>query len=255
MRINRLDRLTAEFVKLSQWGHIGHTRGRKNHLTFIGPDLQKSATPPNLLKNQQVVMASTLQEELSTPQSTGGDLRALVLNAAYFPHQIVTWQDAITLVYQEKAQVLEEYDEIISSPSMEFFTPAVVRLNSMNGSDFKREVKFSRTNIFSRDNFSCGYCGVQFKVRELTFDHVLPRKQGGVTSWTNVISACRPCNGRKGARTPEQAGMKLLRRPVKPSSLPLHSVLFSRSSIPEVWSKWLGGFPDLGDNTYLLRQA
>lgn len=179
------------------------------------------------------------------------DLRCLVLNAAYFPHQIVSWQDAITLVYQEKAQVLEEYDEVISSPSVEFFTPAVIRLMSMFGKDFQREVKFSRANLFLRDSFTCQYCVTIFKMKDLTFDHVVPRKQGGITSWFNVVSACRPCNGRKGARTPEQAGMKLLRRPAKPSCLPLHSVLFSRAEIPEMWEKWAGS-NHLGDRNLLV---
>lgn len=193
--------------------------------------------------------------ELEEDRQHSADLRCLVLNAAYFPHQVISWQDAITSVYQEKAQVLEEYDEVISSPSMEFFTPAVIRLVTMSGSDFKREVKFSRVNVFTRDSFNCQYCGHRFKMRDLTFDHVVPRKQGGITSWTNVISACRPCNGRKGARTPEQAGMKLLRRPAKPTSLPLHSVLFSRTGIPKVWEKWIGHTQDLGDGTILLKKT
>jgi len=181
------------------------------------------------------------------------DLRCLVLNAAYFPHQIVSWQDAITLVYQEKAQVLEEYDEVISSPSVEFFTPAVIRLMSMFGKDFRKEIKFSRANVFARDSFTCQYCNHKFKMSDLTFDHVVPRKQGGITSWTNVVASCREDNGRKGARTPEQAGMKLLRRPSKPTSLPLHSVLFSRTEIPEAWKKWVGTTTALGDINLLLK--
>lgn len=180
-------------------------------------------------------------------------LRCLVLNAAYFPHQIVSWEDAITLVYQEKAQVLEEYDEVISSPSMEFFTPAVIRLMTMSGKDFKREVKFSRVNVFSRDSFTCQYCGQRFKMKELTFDHVVPRKQGGITSWTNVVSACRLDNGLKGARTPEQAGMRLLRRPAKPTTLPLYPVISARSEIPKIWEKWVGPVTDLGDSKFLLK--
>lgn len=188
-------------------------------------------------------------------RASDSGLRCLVLNAAYFPHQIVSWEDAITLVYQEKAQVLEEYDEVISSPSMEFFTPAVIRLMTMSGKDFKREVKFSRVNLFLRDSFTCQYCGQRFKMKDLTFDHVIPRKQGGITSWTNVVSACRPDNGRKGARTPEQAGMRLLRRPAKPTTLPLHSVINTRSEVPSVWEKWIGSIVDLGDNQLLVKSV
>ena len=85
----------------------------------------------------------------------------------------------------------------------------------------KRGVKFSRNNVFARDDFRCQYCGARKSARELNYDHVVPRVQGGKTVWENIVASCYDCNGMKRGRTPEQAGMKLLRAPVKPRSLPM----------------------------------
>jgi hypothetical protein len=76
-------------------------------------------------------------------------------------------------------------------------------------------------------------------MRELNYDHVVPRKQGGQTTWTNIVTACYPCNENKAGRTPEQAGMKLLRKPAKPNSLPLHAVYLDSSNVPSVWEPYL----------------
>jgi 5-methylcytosine-specific restriction endonuclease McrA len=166
------------------------------------------------------------------------ETRTLLLNSWGLPHAILCWQDAICLSYQGKVTVMEEYDEIISSPSVSYFIPAVVQLKHAVAT-MKKGVKFSRINIFTRDGFKCQYCGERFTMRDLNYDHVVPRKQGGVTTWENIATCCYPCNERKAGRTPEQAGMKLLRKPARPHALPLHAVFIEAGRIPPVWEPYL----------------
>jgi 5-methylcytosine-specific restriction endonuclease McrA len=162
------------------------------------------------------------------------ELRTLLLNSWSLPHAILNWRESICLVYEKKVHVLEEYEETVSSPSTTYYVPAVLQLKRAVA-PMKKGVKFSRINVFTRDKFRCQYCGDPFPMGELNYDHVVPRKHGGKTTWTNIVAACLPCNGRKGARTPEQAGMKLLRHPAKPHALPLHSVFLGGADVPEVW--------------------
>lgn len=81
-------------------------------------------------------------------------------------------------------------------------------------------IKFSRKNIYARDRGQCQYCGRKVAWSDFQFEHVKPRAQGGKTGWTNIVVSCEPCNLRKGGRTPEQAGMTLRSKPVRPKSLP-----------------------------------
>jgi 5-methylcytosine-specific restriction endonuclease McrA len=166
------------------------------------------------------------------------ETRTLLLNSWAMPHAILTWDEAICLVYQDKVSVLEEYDEIVSSPSISYFIPAVIQLKHQVAT-MKKGVKFSRINVFTRDGFKCQYCGQRKTMRELNYDHVVPRKQGGKTTWDNIVTCCYPCNEHKAGRTPEQAGMKLLRKPAKPHSLPLHAVYLDAGKVPLVWEPYL----------------
>ena len=165
------------------------------------------------------------------------ETQTLLLNSWGLPHRILNWYDAICLVYQEKATVMEEYDLTVSSPSTTYYIPAVMQLKNSFAS-IKKGIKFSRVNVYTRDHFKCQYCGNRKSLSELNYDHVVPRRYGGKTEWGNIVTCCYPCNNKKGGRTPEQAGMKLLRVPAKPTSLPLHSV-FVRGSIPEPWKPYL----------------
>ena len=97
--------------------------------------------------------------------------------------------------------------------------PEVILLRTFNGF-FRHEVRFSRRNIFERDKQTCQYCGKYFGKPDLTLDHVIPRSKGGRDTWENLVLACVRCNVRKANRTPEEAGMPLLRRPAKPTWLP-----------------------------------
>ena len=164
--------------------------------------------------------------------------QTLLLTPWMMPHKIVPWQTAVTMSFLGKVDVLEEYDEEIRSPSMAIKAPAVVRLKRPFGG-MKRGVKFSRINVFARDEFRCQYCGTRRPAHELNYDHVVPRVQGGKTVWENIVTSCYECNTQKRGRTPEQAGMRLLSAPVKPRTLPMTPILpRDGRRIPEAWSSY-----------------
>jgi len=159
----------------------------------------------------------------------------LLLNSSYEPLRTISWQRAITLSLLDKIDVLETYaGQSIRSARQDLPWPAVARLRG-RVSWRSRGVRFSRINVYRRDNFTCQYCCRKHSVGNLTFDHVLPKSQGGATNWTNIVTACLPCNQHKGARTPEQAGMKLLRTPKKPQWFQQDLV----SSPPALWKPYL----------------
>lgn len=157
--------------------------------------------------------------------------RTLVLTPWMAPHRVVPWQRAIVLSWLGKVEVIEEHDEIVRSPSRAMRAPAVVRLTRGNVQT-KQRVRFSRRNVLLRDDHRCQYCGEQKEPSALNYDHVIPRVRGGATDWLNIVACCYPCNAKKGARTPQEAGMKLRRRPYQPRWLPLSDV---RDDIPRVW--------------------
>src|SRR6476469_843141 len=135
--------------------------------------------------------------------------QTLLLNQGFEPIKVISWQRAITLLFLGKVEVIEEYDHGVRSVNLIIKIPAVVRLLRA----FRRHarpVKFSRVNIYARDNYRCQYCGKRASIGELTYDHVLPRSQGGMTEWTNIVTCCYLCNRKKGGRTPREAGMTLL---------------------------------------------
>jgi 5-methylcytosine-specific restriction endonuclease McrA len=164
--------------------------------------------------------------------------QTLLLNQSYEPVKVIPWQRALTLLFLNKVQVIEEYDRDVKCTSFVIKVPAVVRLLRA----FRRHrkpVKFSRVNIYGRDDYTCQYCGVKKTIDELTYDHVLPRSQGGRTEWTNIVSACSDCNGKKADRTPAQAGMRLRKHPVQPKDLPAVVIPISRESVPDAWRDYL----------------
>ena len=165
--------------------------------------------------------------------------RTLVLDMGYQPHRIVSWQRAVTMLFQDKVEVVEEYDETIySGATMTLKMPAVIRL--LRKVARKKAVKFSRMNVLTRDDWTCQYCGKRLPTRKLNYDHVTPKSQGGKTVWENIVSACYPCNDRKRDRTPQQARMHLRKRPAKPRSLPVVAFHIDASdSVPEAWANWV----------------
>lgn len=164
--------------------------------------------------------------------------QTLILNSWYMPHNIIPWQEAVTLLYLGKIEVVSEYEDVIASPSIAIRAPAVVRLKRFKGSH-RKGVKFSRHNVHVRDNFTCAYCGFKGGRRSLNFDHVLPRSRGGKTTWENIVSSCIPCNGKKRNRTPEEAGMKLIYQPVRPKALGIAVPDPGDAPVPAAWEPFL----------------
>ena len=169
--------------------------------------------------------------------------RTLMLTPWMAPHRVISWQRAIVLVYLGKVEVLEEYDHDVAAPSITLRMPAVVRLTKGSVST-KNKVRFSRVNIFTRDRFRCQYCGEKKEMDELNYDHVVPRVRGGKTVWENIVTSCYACNDRKGSRTPEEAGMKLLRKPFKPVTLPFAPILRTTKDVPSAWTNYVGSASD-----------
>lgn len=164
--------------------------------------------------------------------------RTLVLTPWMSPHRIVSWKTSIGDLLEDKIEVLEAYDEVIRSPSIAIPIPCVARLKRHLHA-FKKGAKFSRFNVMTRDGFRCCYCGKTLPMRQLNYDHVIPRAQGGKTVWDNIVTSCYPCNDRKAGRTPEQAGMHLLRKPHKPKTLPLTAPAMLIQHMPEAWKFYL----------------
>ncbi len=165
-------------------------------------------------------------------------IRTLLLTPWMAPHKIISWQRAVTLLYLGKVEVVEEYDDELCSISVAIKTPAVVRLTKGHAST-KQVVRFSRVNVYTRDGFRCQYCGVKKPMDELNYDHVIPRVRGGQTVWENIVTSCYGCNDRKGSRTLEEAGMKLLRKPFKPKTLPITPAFrLEPSRLPSVWQPY-----------------
>jgi 5-methylcytosine-specific restriction endonuclease McrA len=133
----------------------------------------------------------------------------LVLNATYEPVNITGATRALVLVVKGAA-VVEEARDVRAH--RDYMIPSVVRLREYRRIPHRAQV-LSHKNIYMRDGYTCQYCGEQFKARDLTWDHVIPVAQGGLNRWENLVACCGPCNRRKNDKTPEQAGMKLLRVP------------------------------------------
>lgn len=159
----------------------------------------------------------------------------LVLNASYEPVNITGARRAIVLVLKGVAVVEESRDV---RPHRDFFVPSVVRLQQYRRIP-QRIQMLSRKNIYVRDSYTCQYCGKVFTARELTLDHVLPRSKGGASSWENMVAACQPCNRKKNDRTPEQAGMKLLRVPKPVTIHTSRSMMRLMGHQEEAWKKYL----------------
>src|SRR5262249_53688947 len=164
--------------------------------------------------------------------------QTLLLNQGFEPIKVISWQRAITLLFLGKVEVLEEYGRDIRGATIVLKVPAVVRLLRA----FRRHarpVKFSRVNIYARDNYKCQYCAKKAPISELTYDHVVPRSQGGQTEWTNIVTCCYLCNRKKGGRTPNEAGMKLLVPPTQPNWVPAVAIRVSLRSVPDAWQGYL----------------
>ncbi len=188
----------------------------------------------------------------------------LVLNRNYTAVRVVSARRAFSLLYRNCAEVIDAHDEqwdvldferwvdvsrerkehggqaeqFVRTPRFWIQVPRVIRLVEYDKVP-RREVKFSRRNILARDEHRCQYCGKRLPTSQLSLDHVTPRSRGGKSTWTNVVTACNPCNTRKGGRMPWEASMKLRRVPAVPKKNP---ALADKVESPNyrIWRLFLG---------------
>jgi 5-methylcytosine-specific restriction endonuclease McrA len=194
----------------------------------------------------------------------------LVLNKSFLPVQITTVRRAFCLLYAGIAKAVnsqyetfdfdswrqirvEIHDDAIGLVDRMIKVPRVILLIAYDRVP-KRRVRFSRHNIFARDKNTCQYCGKRFATSDLNLDHVVPRSQGGVTSWGNVVCSCHRCNRLKGGLTPVQAGMRLISPPRKPSWTPPLNVSL-KDVMRKEWVPFLDFLVDMSYwNTELLQE-
>jgi len=160
----------------------------------------------------------------------------LVVNRSFMPVHITTVRRALTMLYQGVAKAVNEQYEVFTfddwsqlqpragEPQIGLVhgairVPRVVLLVAYDRIP-KRHVRFSRLNIFLRDKNTCQYCGQTLSRKELNIDHIIPRSRGGTSIWDNVVCSCLECNRKKGGRTPEEAGMRLVKKPSRPRWTP-----------------------------------
>jgi 5-methylcytosine-specific restriction endonuclease McrA len=165
------------------------------------------------------------------------DTGVLVLNRVYQPIHITSVRRAFTLLYGGAARAIDEQFQLFDFESWSALSiavhqdairtvggrirvPRVIVLMAYERMP-KTRVRFSRFNIYARDDNTCQYCGGRFARADLNLDHVIPRSRGGATSWENVVCSCVPCNLRKGGRTPDEAGLRLRRPPFRPKWTPM----------------------------------
>ncbi len=178
----------------------------------------------------------------------------LVLNRSFLPVHITTVRRACCLLYCGTAQAVNERYETFDFESWTeqepgepensigivnglLPVPRVILLTAFDRMP-RRQVRFNRSNVFARDRNSCQYCGRRSTRSRLNLDHVIPRSHGGRSTWENVVCSCIECNRRKGGRTPDQAGMRLIRRPARPRWISLAGLLGGREGHPE-WRPYL----------------
>lgn len=188
--------------------------------------------------------------------------QVLVLNRLWQAVNVCSVRRALSLLFEGHAQVvfgddsgdfrtfsfaqwrdfsdrnpLDDHRETVRTISLRLRVPRVILLMVFDRLP-KKEVKFTRHNIFERDRNTCQYCNRTLERRDLNLDHVVPRDRGGPTTWENIVCSCIPCNTRKANRTPAEAGMRLIRKPKRPKWRPFVQVSFGLP-VPESWRHFL----------------
>lgn len=196
-------------------------------------------------------------------QASALDARVLVLNKHYLAVRVVTARRALCMLFKEIAEIISvedstfvnydfeswrqisqfratyerEHHDWIRCVRFELAAPRIIRLLTYDRPP-RQTVKFNRRNIYARDRNRCQYCGRHLPTSELSLDHVTPRSQGGRTDWTNLVCCCVGCNVRKGGRTPDEAGMRLLTPPIKPRRSPVITLQLNSSKYAS-WKQFL----------------
>ena len=195
--------------------------------------------------------------------------KVLVLNRSYFPVHITSVRRAFALLYQGIAKAVDQqyrtfdyeswsalsasvHDETVGLIGRVIRVPRVILLVSYDRVP-RRRVRFSRFNVFARDKNTCQYCGKRFSRSELNLDHVIPRSQRGLSTWENIVCSCFRCNRMKGGRRPEEAGMRLIKKPVQPEWTPFMLETFTFKRYQE-WVPFLNEVDAAYWNTELLER-
>lgn len=183
------------------------------------------------------------------------DSSVLVLNLSYIPIHVTSVRRAFTLIYQDAARAVDDQYQTFDFEQWRSFSgkaergpcigtsrgpicvPRVIVLTAYDRIP-RRHVRYSRVNVLARDKYTCQYCGSRPPRSQLNLDHVVPRSLGGKSTWENVVASCVDCNRRKGGRTPQQARLRLLRRPVRPRWTPLMNLAISNARYDE-WRPFL----------------
>jgi len=163
--------------------------------------------------------------------------QVLVLNATYEPLSVVSVKRAVVLLLKEKAELIEAAEAYLRAENFQIPRPLVIRLVYFVKIPRRMSLPVTRRTILARDNYTCQYCGATPVRQELTLDHVLPRSRGGKSTWENVVTACKKCNGRKGNRTPTEANMHLLTEPKRPRYLAIAAL--TNMEVRRAWNKYM----------------
>ncbi len=200
---------------------------------------------------------------ISPASHSAMDCRVLVLNKHYMALRVISARRAFSLLCRNLAEVIScddgtyaNYDfqtwqqiskmkhlfkaqpqDWVSTVNFDLAVPRIIRLLFYDRLP-RQTVKFNRRNLFARDGSRCQYCGRKFPTSELSLDHVIPRRLGGQSTWENVVCACTQCNVKKGGRTPQQANMKLIQKPVKPKRNPVIHIHLSHERYHS-WKQFL----------------
>ncbi|MEX1328593.1 MAG: HNH endonuclease [Desulfobacterales bacterium] len=156
----------------------------------------------------------------------------ILLNGDYSYLCLVDWKKAMCLMFSDKVKVLKYSDRIIQGVDKVFRAPAVMVLIKIVRSVYRGRVPFSKKNVLFRDRFTCVYCGKAGK--PLTLDHIIPRSKGGKTDWENCVACCSGCNIDKGAKTPREARMHLIKRPFQPTIAEFIRIRLEQSTVYDV---------------------
>ncbi|HVZ94251.1 MAG TPA: HNH endonuclease [Phycisphaerales bacterium] len=246
-------------------GAPGHT-GRHVHDTSDRAD-HDGVEDASLSLNDLAEVLQQGDAAAAAMLGSGLSAKVLVLNRLYMALRVVSAKRAFSLLCRDLAEVIQvsdgqyvSYDfsswaeiselqrryepdrhDWVRTVRVEIAVPKVIRLLGYDRLP-AQQVKLNRRNLFARDRNQCQYCGYSFPTSELSIDHVMPRAQGGGDSWENLVCSCVRCNARKGGRTPEQAGMHLVRKPIRPKRNPLITVRLGQEKY-ESWKTFL-------DNAY-----
>lgn len=206
---------------------------------------------------------------LTAPGYSVLNTKVLILNRSYLPIHVTSVRRAFALLYQGIARAVNDQyqtfdfdswsdlsvsvrEESVGLVNRVIRVPRVILLVGYDRVP-KRQVRFSRYNIYARDNCTCQYCGRKLPRYELNLDHVIPRSKGGTSTWENVVCSCQECNRRKGGENPQEAGMHLLRKPYKPKWTPFMQETFTLSRYRE-WLPFLNTVDVSYWNTELLEK-